>query len=126
MVERDKQTRPTLCWDCKNACGGCSWSAKFEPVPGWKAVRKIIRPQAGWGKGKAVDTYRVDKCPLFEPDEGYEARGKRPREPNYNVADLLSMVNAGMTKRAIAEQYGVSVDTVFRRLRKCRESEAAT
>jgi hypothetical protein len=21
------------CWDCMNACGGCSWSAKGEPVP---------------------------------------------------------------------------------------------
>lgn len=24
------------CWDCINACGGCLWSAKGEPVPGWK------------------------------------------------------------------------------------------
>ena len=26
-----------LCWDCKNACGGCEWSESLEPVPVWKA-----------------------------------------------------------------------------------------
>lgn len=27
-----------LCWTCANACGGCEWSARFEPVPGWDAI----------------------------------------------------------------------------------------
>ncbi len=37
------------CWDCINACGGCSWSAKGEPVPGWKAEPAIVpgRPKEG-------------------------------------------------------------------------------
>lgn len=25
--------KPQLCWGCAKACGGCSWSKRFEPVP---------------------------------------------------------------------------------------------
>ena len=25
----------TLCWDCANAVGWCSWSKDFTPVEGW-------------------------------------------------------------------------------------------
>lgn len=41
------QTRPTLCWSCARACGGCSWTERdpvthairFEPVKGWEAEK---------------------------------------------------------------------------------------
>lgn len=44
------QTRPTLCWSCARACGGCSWTERdpvthairFEPVKGWKAEKTTI------------------------------------------------------------------------------------
>lgn len=39
---------PTLCWSCKKAIGGCSWTetdwsqepprTRFQPVEGWEAV----------------------------------------------------------------------------------------
>lgn len=57
-----------LCWNCANACGGCSWSARFEPVEGWTATPKIIRRNA---HGPIqVDTYCITKCPEFKPDSG--------------------------------------------------------
>ena len=50
----------TLCFDCRNATGGCSWSARLEPVPGWDAVTTMI--------SSSLPSYHVRACPLFEPD----------------------------------------------------------
>lgn len=57
------QDKPTLCWRCANACGGCSWSADFTPVDGWDAVSTKI-----WASGGTIDSYRVKKCPKFDED----------------------------------------------------------
>lgn len=46
-----------LCWHCKNATGGCSWSKSFTPVPGWDA-KKVTKSY--------VDTYDIRDCPLLE------------------------------------------------------------
>ena len=54
----------TLCWDCKNALGFCSWSQNFEPVKGWKAIptKKMIRDNL------ATNTFIVTECPKFIRD----------------------------------------------------------
>ncbi len=59
----DPEYISTLCWGCKNALGGCPWSARFEPVPGWDAVATVIE-----GNYIQVPSYHVRACPLFEPD----------------------------------------------------------
>lgn len=51
--------KQTLCWDCTNATGACSWSANFTPVKGWDAER-IVKPEGV--------TYQVNACPLFDRD----------------------------------------------------------
>lgn len=61
--EAYEQEESTLCWNCANAVGGCSWSQSFEPVEGWDAVPCIIR-----GNGIEVPSFRVLSCPLFERD----------------------------------------------------------
>lgn len=68
---------PSICWKCKNAVGGCSWSAadndkpgrpiKFEPVPGWTAI------QTAGNKGRSSESFLVLRCPKFEPDERRDA-----------------------------------------------------
>lgn len=57
------------CWNCKKACGGCVWSAKLQPIPGWDA--KPIRRRTGNSKGEVVfmDTYSIKSCPQFEREE---------------------------------------------------------
>lgn len=52
----------SLCWDCANAFGKCSWSegAKFTPIDGWDAVSIV----AG-----TVDSYHVRSCPEFQKDD---------------------------------------------------------
>lgn len=51
----------TLCWKCQNACGKCSWSARFEPVKGWKAKETIINNYY-----RSIKSYEVINCPDFE------------------------------------------------------------
>lgn len=61
----------SLCFDCANACGGCSWSEldpktmrpRFVPVEGWDAIY-IDRDFFRAGNG----SYEVLSCPQFKPD----------------------------------------------------------
>lgn len=61
---------PTLCWDCENACGRCSWSRKFIPVDGWDAIpTKVLvwnTTQDGERIRVYVDSFDVYSCPEFE------------------------------------------------------------
>lgn len=66
-----------ICFDCKNACGKCSWTAvdpktkkiKYEPVPGWTA-EEVMLNLGNYGKLKRhyVKTYHITACPLFTRD----------------------------------------------------------
>lgn len=60
--------RPQLCWDCKKACGGCSWSKNFEPVPGWQAEKRVL-----YNAKIPVVSYHITACPEFEQEA--------PRDP---------------------------------------------
>lgn len=63
----------TLCWSCKNACGGCSWSEvdkstnklRFQPVEGWTADETKVRIGCAQS-GRYKTSYLVRACPLFE------------------------------------------------------------
>ena len=62
MSEEPKKKRkavPTLCWDCRKATGGCSWSDELKPVKGSK----------GWLVHKQTyKTVQIVECPEFERD----------------------------------------------------------
>lgn len=59
---------PSLCWDCRRAVGGCSWSRSFQPVEGWEAepTRLALCRE---GKQYVTSSFYVTRCPLFERDE---------------------------------------------------------
>lgn len=66
-----------ICFDCRRACGGCSWSAAdpetgkplFRPVPGWTAERSFLRLNRKSGGGYVFGkTWHITACPLFFPD----------------------------------------------------------
>lgn len=68
--------KPTLCWSCANAYGGCSWSKSFAPVDGWAAEPTKITKFGNW-KTKSGDTrrkvyecqsYHIEACPLYRKD----------------------------------------------------------
>lgn len=54
-----------LCCYCKNSCGGCSWSRRFEPVEGWTAEPTIIRQRNRQGKYD-IHSYKITECPQYE------------------------------------------------------------
>lgn len=70
------QDRPTLCWKCANACGGCSWSADFIPVDGWNAIPTIISANHGCGLYADIESYIVKSCPRFKDDSARYAKQK--------------------------------------------------
>lgn len=49
----------SLCWECGNATGKCSWSEDLIPVKGWKAEDSVK---------DGMPTYLVLECPEFERD----------------------------------------------------------
>lgn len=61
----------TLCWFCRRACGGCSWSQDFTPVAGWDAVPTKIKTQRDATTGEFIldDSFLVLACPEYEADE---------------------------------------------------------
>jgi len=58
-----KNSNMQLCWSCKNACGGCNWSAFGEPVEGWTAEPDVLNVF-----GKKTTSYKIRKgdCPEYE------------------------------------------------------------
>lgn len=76
---RKKNAYPqTLCWRCANAVPdreggrGCTWSRSGIPVAGWEAVRRDLR-LGRLSDGVKLESYRVQKCPCFAPDEQSKA-----------------------------------------------------
>lgn len=60
-VEQDyTNNNYTKCWTCKNACGGCSWSRDFQPVPGWNAVPTFHPSNVG-----NENSFHVISCPEY-------------------------------------------------------------
>lgn len=60
MIRIRRDENGQLCWKCKNACGGCSWSKQLEPVDGWTAEPTIIKDSMG-----DFLSYEIKKCPEF-------------------------------------------------------------
>ena len=69
--------KANICFDCKKACGGCSWSAvdpdtnklKFEPIPGWTARKTVLNVGSDRFGRNLVETYHITECPLFEKED---------------------------------------------------------
>ena len=56
----------TLCWGCKKALGGCSWSSEeAQPVEGWDAEKTIVKETGV----NPYESYHVKSCPEYEPDD---------------------------------------------------------
>lgn len=60
-----EKQKDQLCWSCKNACGGCEWSANLEPVPGWTA-EKVPRDTGTRENKRKGFSYKITECPKFE------------------------------------------------------------
>lgn len=63
------ESSANICFDCQNACGGCSWSIDFTPVPGWTAEKKMIKAGSKRDGVRWIETFRITACPEFVKDE---------------------------------------------------------
>lgn len=75
---RDALQRFSLCWQCRNFSGGCSWSQDFTPVSGWDADFRPLKvfcglEDDGTQRYRNETSYFVRKCPEFIAD-GSEGR----------------------------------------------------
>ena len=59
-IKRRRDEDGQICYICKNACGGCSWSANFIPIEGWDAQPTIIKDSEG-----DFASYEIKGCPEF-------------------------------------------------------------
>ena len=66
------------CWTCKKCYGGCNWSKRFEPVPGWDAT-PTNKGTPGNGTGNYYESYDIHSCPEYENDGSLppEERGRK-------------------------------------------------
>ena len=85
----------SLCWNCKNCFGGCSWSKSFEPVEGWSAERTTIEYF-----NTETPSFLVRDCPLFAVDDG---------EREYIDSDGFQNLMEAIYKRA-AQDYVLLLD----------------
>lgn len=60
MAKRKREEYGQLCWRCKNACCGCSWSREQKPIDGWTAERTIVKDAKG-----DFSSYKIKNCPQF-------------------------------------------------------------
>ena len=70
QIMNSKYHSQQLCWDCKNACGRCSWSQSFTPVRGGVAEETPINT-LGPGRNQkhyniTRESYAIKECPLCE------------------------------------------------------------
>ena len=63
-TEDNRNKGGQLCWQCKNACGGCRWSDDLIPVDGWTATPTIVRDSGA----DSFKSYKITHCPLFEKE----------------------------------------------------------
>lgn len=112
------------CWTCVNYNGGCPWSARFEPVPGWEAkpVKRRAMPHSA---KEYVDTYDIKFCPMYVNDGSLppEERGCPSGIHKVSPEDerlRLDLYYRGMTDLEIAEAIGTTKAAirVWRRRRK--------
>lgn len=88
--QNNVESRGTLCWRCKKAVGRCAWTeldsskkVRFEPVPGWVAVKSPGMP------GRKSESYLVLSCPEFDPDERGGVNDAPPKADKPQMGEKL-------------------------------------
>lgn len=89
------------CWTCQKACGGCSWSRSFSPVPGWRANKTKKRGQGGT-KGGYIESYYIRSCPEYDPEPKRDIPEERGGQRlKYDIDKVMLLTRAGMTEAEI-------------------------
>ena len=123
MEEAEKRGpchRQTLCWDCANATGGCSWADHNEhkQVPGWEAIETTIRIHNPSCDAEATKSYIVLSCPEFIRDaEGHGLRKVGQEQPKNHRCGvdpdaIITAYQCGVSIKEISETTGHAESTI--------------
>ena len=84
----------SICGDCKNSVGLCSWSHKLKPVPGWDAEMVLRRNNDGsYSKG-----YCVRSCPRFCKESRSECMTDKVADNKYKLGAWSDRDKAFLTQ----------------------------
>lgn len=78
----------SICSNCVNCVGKCSWSACFKPVKGWTTQKVEYNAQ---GLNKNGFSYNVKQCPLYEVEE--RAKKKIDKSVSQTINRLMRKRN---------------------------------
>lgn len=128
IVTSGPRHQQTLCWDCENATGGCSWAdhGDHTPVKGWDAIRTRIKTNRF--TDEYAESYIVLACPEFVRDgEGFglfrpgEQKKKTPAprvyQPNEAAKRIIEEYKSGASISEIKERTQKAGSVIYRVLR---------
>lgn len=110
------------CWTCTKYLGGCPWSARFEPVPGWDAepVEK-----SGNNTNPPISTYDIKSCPMYVNDGSLPPEERGTPKPIGSLSSeeerlRMDLYQRGLTDTQMAQKIGLPVSTIagWRKRRK--------
>lgn len=115
----------TLCWDCANATGSCSWSDHFDhkPVDGWEAIETTIKVHNPSCDADLNRSYVVISCPEFIRDAecgGTVRIGKKQKVKTRKEIDTEAVITAyqcGVKIHEIETVTGCPHVTIYRILK---------
>ena len=109
--------RQTLCWDCANATGGCSWADRYDhtPVKGWTAIQTTLRCHSPSSHAETTNSFIVIDCPEFIRDaEGYGARRIWEKEKANNAKQqVITAYQCGVRIKDIEQASGFSETQIY-------------
>ena len=89
-----RNNNETLCWRCKNAIGNCPWSSRGEVIEGWEAEEiQIVE-----GKKPILDSFKVKKCPVFEPEKFTDFEDVRDFLVNHYSVKKIQITRRNLTR----------------------------
>ena len=115
--------KESLCWECTNTCGGCSWTKEFKPVEGWT----IQETQISMGS-KIVDSCIVLTCPKFNQLKPIKSSIdvdmyiKFERFKNFLPKQDVEFLSAYFILKTaeVAKRFNMSLRTCFRIMKKLK------
>lgn len=102
----------SLCWYCKWACGGCSWSDDGIPVEGWDAEPAVIK---GTHTTSATNTWEVQHCPGFIRDVSLNGRERTEefRRRELDTDGCLALMAAVIKEACKDYKTGLKTDNEY-------------
>ena len=111
----------TLCWDCANATGGCSWAdhGDHTPVNGWTAKETTLKCHSPSSNNETTSSFIVIDCPEFIRDaEGHGARRIGEKEKIDEAKQrIITAYQCGIKLKDIERVSGYSETQIYKILK---------